>query len=140
MQYFEKLRTEWEKLSGRSHTCPNSNEFDSEYVEWLEEKIDLLTQEVEVDEYGFGTCDVNGCELESCNSGGCWIETGYWSVCSKHSEQFRSGLPVPHMKSSAFLREASRKDDGCLPTCKICGDLHVYPGTNHICECQKEKK
>lgn len=61
-------------------------------------------------------CDVDGCEGVSCNGGGCWRETGYWSVCQSHSADFRKGLPQPKMRESAIEREASRnKKDGTLP-------------------------
>jgi hypothetical protein len=60
-------------------------------------------------------CDVEGCENESCNGGTCWKETGYWSVCSKHSQMHREGKPQPKMKQSAIDRENSRDENGYLP-------------------------
>ena len=61
-------------------------------------------------------CDVDGCEGVSCNGGGCWRETGYWSVCSKHSDMWRRGAPQPQMKQSAIDKEATRDPiTGCLP-------------------------
>ena len=75
---------------------------------------DTDKEAVEDDTY-FGLCDVEDCKHESCNGGGCWRETGYWSVCSKHSQQHREGLPQPKMKQSAIDRENSRDEDGYLP-------------------------
>lgn len=68
--------------------------------------IDNLMQEV---------CDVEGCDLIPCNGGGCWRETGYWSVCQTHSAKWRNGESQPLMKKEAVEREASRLLDGCLP-------------------------
>jgi hypothetical protein len=67
----------------------------------------------------FGWCDVEGCKGEGCNGGGCWRETGYWTVCDKHSTDYRAGKPQPKMKQSAIDREKTRGLDGCLPYVKI---------------------
>lgn len=64
----------------------------------------------------WGVCDVDGCDNECCNGGGCWRETGYWSVCMKHSQMFRDGKPQPKMKEGAVAREATRDPvTGYLP-------------------------
>jgi hypothetical protein len=63
----------------------------------------------------FGWCDVKGCHSEGCSGGNAWNETGYWTVCSKHSQQNRDGKPQPEMKQSAIDRENSRTKDGYLP-------------------------
>lgn len=63
----------------------------------------------------FGWCNVEGCENEGCSGGNAWRETGYWTVCYKHSADYREGKPQPKMKQAAIDREASRGKDGCLP-------------------------
>jgi len=82
-----------------------------EYAEaYYEEKME------EYEEPYFGWCNVDGCENEGCNGGGCWRETGYWTVCSKHSKQWREGKPQPKMKQSAIDKEKTRdKKTGYLP-------------------------
>ena len=64
----------------------------------------------EVDGYipYFGWCDVSGCLNESCRGGGVWKETGYWKVCSKHSDDFENGKPQPKMKKKAIEKENRR--------------------------------
>jgi hypothetical protein len=61
-------------------------------------------------------CDVDGCTRTPSNGGGCWRETGYWSVCMNHSDAWRNGNPQPKMKQAAVEREASRGKDGWLPS------------------------
>lgn len=76
-----------------------------------------------VEDYDGGICDVEGCagcDVEGCAGwvvaqGGMWRETGYWCLCSKHSQAHRDGKPQPKMKQRAIDREASRGSDGCLP-------------------------
>lgn len=63
---------------------------------------------------GWPFCDVAGCGRCSCRGGGVWAETGYWSVCSKHSQDYIDGKPRPIMKSNSVKREASRRKDGTL--------------------------
>lgn len=92
--------------------------------EILEKYGDLLTKEQKIalgiteseEEYEpyFGWCDVDGCENEGANGGGCWRETGYWTVCSKHSSKYRAGEPQPPMKQTAIDREKRRGADGVL--------------------------
>lgn len=62
----------------------------------------------------FGWCDVEGCENEGANGGGCWRQSGYWTVCSKHSAEYREGKDQPKMKKSAIDREKRRGADGIL--------------------------
>jgi hypothetical protein len=62
----------------------------------------------------FGWCNVEGCENEGANGGGCWRETGYWTVCSKHSKEFIEGKPQPPMKQWAIDKEKRRGADGLL--------------------------
>jgi len=64
----------------------------------------------------WGVCDVESCDNENCNGGGCWRETGYWRVCATHSAAWRRGEPQPAMKREAIEREATRnKKTGELP-------------------------
>jgi hypothetical protein len=73
-----------------------------------------LTDSKEKQEPYFGWCEVEGCEQEGANGGGCWRDTGYWTVCSKHSQEYREGKPQPPMKQWAIDREKSRGSDGVL--------------------------
>lgn len=86
-------------------------------IEKLQDELLQLKKEHGIDPYWYWPqCDVEGCEGVSCNGGGCWRETGYWSVCSKHSNEFREGKPQPQMKQSAIDKEATRdKVTGYLP-------------------------
>lgn len=70
--------------------------------------------EPEIEPY-FGWCDVEGCDNEGCSGGNAWRETGYWTVCSKHSAANRKGETQPKMKQEAIDRENSRGTDGILP-------------------------
>lgn len=63
-------------------------------------------------------CDVEGCEQVSCCGGMCWSDTGYWSVCSKHSQMHRNGEPQPKMKDASIEKEKTRLPDGTLPSTK----------------------
>ena len=50
-------------------------------------------------------CDVQGCN-ETVTNGGChWRKSGYWSICSAHSQMARK----PQMKPEAINREKNRK-------------------------------
>ena len=62
----------------------------------------------------FGWCDVEGCDNEGCSGGNAWRETGYWTVCYKHSDEFRHNISQPRMKQSAIDRESRRGADGVL--------------------------
>ena len=64
----------------------------------------------------WGMCDVEGCEEENANGGGCWRETGYWQVCMNHADMYREGKPQPPMKVMALKRESLRDPvTGYLP-------------------------
>jgi hypothetical protein len=62
----------------------------------------------------FGWCNVKGCENEGCSGGSAWRESGYWTVCYKHADDYRNGKPQPTMKKAAIDREASRDENGCI--------------------------
>ena len=62
----------------------------------------------------FGWCDVNGCDNEGCSGGNAWKDSGYWTVCSKHSQEYREEKPQPRMKQKAIDRENSRDSNGIL--------------------------
>lgn len=63
----------------------------------------------------FGWCEVDGCTNEGCSGGIAWGETGYWTVCSKHSAAYRDGKKKPKMKKEAIAREAIRdKETGYI--------------------------
>lgn len=83
----------------------------------LRDKLLKLQKENNIDPYWyFPQCDVEGCESVSSDGGGCWRETGYWSVCPEHSRMWREGKPQPQMKQSAIDKEATRdKETGILP-------------------------
>lgn len=85
----------------------------------LEQRLLLSSEAEKGEEYDpywyWPQCDVEGCEGVSCNGGGCWRDTGYWSVCPIHAQQFRDGKPQPRMKQSAIDKEATRLPDGTLP-------------------------
>ena len=64
----------------------------------------------------FGWCDVDGCPEEGCSGGNAWRDTGYWTVCMKHAQDFRDHKPQPKMKQEAIDKENSRdKKTGYLP-------------------------
>ena len=66
----------------------------------------------------FGWCNVEGCEGKGCSGGNAWRETGYWTVCYKHSADYREGKPQPKMKQKYIDREKSRLPDGTLPVAR----------------------
>lgn len=74
-----------------------------------------MEQEIIDDEPYFGWCNVDGCENEGSSGGIAWRETGYWTVCYKHSADYRAGKPQPKMKQKYIDREKSRLPDGTLP-------------------------
>ena len=93
-----------------------------ERVKELEKEVERLKAELSIIEerennpyWYWPQCDVEGCDGVSCCGGGVWAETGYWSVCSKHSDDYRNGKPQPKMKQESIDREASRDKDGILP-------------------------
>jgi len=64
----------------------------------------------------YGWCDVEDCDNPGCSGGDSWRESGYWTVCHKHSKECQDGMPQPKMKQSAIDRENSRdKITGYLP-------------------------
>ncbi|HDY68758.1 hypothetical protein LCGC14_1228000 [marine sediment metagenome] len=68
------------------------------------------------DEPYFGWCNVEGCKNEGCSGGMAWRETGYWTVCSDHSQMHRNGESQPKMNQKAIEKEKSRdKKTGYLP-------------------------
>lgn len=71
---------------------------------------DVSTSLTDSDKYEpyFGWCSVDNCENEGCSGGIAWRETGYWTVCSKHSEAHRNGHSQPKMKQSAINKEKRR--------------------------------
>lgn len=79
----------------------------------LMDRVNLVNENLE--ELFRAYCDVGGCQLITCNNGGCWRETGYWCVCQVHSAAHRNGESQPQMKKEAVEREASRLSDGTLP-------------------------
>jgi hypothetical protein len=89
--------------------------FDNEVQRDLRAMADRMEQlqQKEYEPY-FGWCDVDGCMYEGANGGGCWRETGYWTVCSHHSTQWRAGKKQPKMKQTAIEREKRRGADGVL--------------------------
>jgi len=76
--------------------------------------LSLTDSDEEYEPY-FGWCNVEGCENEGANGGGCWPETGYWTVCSKHASEYRAGQPQPKMQQKYIDKEATRLPDGNLP-------------------------
>lgn len=74
----------------------------------------VATVQDSLDELFRATCDVDGCDNNPANGGGCWRETGYWSVCSEHSQTWREGKTQPKMKEEAIEREKTRDEDGIL--------------------------
>jgi hypothetical protein len=76
-------------------------------------ELELKTNSCLMEPYG-GECNILGCEREAENGGGCWRESGYWRVCSKHSKDYREGKPQPEMKPWAIAREKRRGTDGVL--------------------------
>lgn len=94
----EKVLEDYAKFKINEHKEAEKEYYDNPYWYWPQ-------------------CDVDGCDGVSCNGGGCWRETGYWSVCPKHSAEFREGKPQPKMRQSAINKEATRdKVTGCLPS------------------------
>lgn len=85
-----------------------SQESDREENERLKLELESYKQRENDPYWYWPQCDVDECDGVSCNGGGCWRETGYWSVCSEHSDAFRKGKPQPKMKQSSIEREALR--------------------------------
>ena len=88
--------------------------------EWFKTKIQFRQPAVNGELPGdyepyFGWCDIDGCENEGCSGGIAWSDTGYWTVCSEHSQIHREGKKQPKMKQKAIDREKTRKPDRTLP-------------------------
>jgi hypothetical protein len=122
-QVFPLLNTtdDWEKMENRIKELEAENEalkrtdLNVARINDMYKNVRLaLTDSEEKYEPYFGWCDVEGCENEGANGGGCWRETGYWTFCSKHSAEHRAGKPQPPMKQTAIDREKSRGADGVL--------------------------
>lgn len=79
----------------------------------------------------FGWCNVDGCEREGCSGGNAWRETGYWTVCHKHADEYRAGKPQPKMKQKYIDREKSRLPDGTLPVARLGGCKKSNYGTTN---------
>ena len=96
-----------------TQTCKELNKTDEE-PEPVESSLAACVSDD--NEPYFGWCDVDGCENESCCGGTAWKKTGYWKVCSKHSNDFRNGKSRPKMKQKSVDRENGRdKTTGYLP-------------------------
>lgn len=81
------------------------------------EVMELVKKEDMVYKPYMGWCDVDGCKNESAANGSYYTKTGYWHLCSDHSQLAIEGKPQPPMKQSAIDRENSRdKVTGYLPT------------------------
>ena len=76
----------------------------------LREELTALESETEDEEYEpyFGWCDVAVCDNEGCCGGTGWRETGYWTLCPKHSSMARDGESQPPMKQASIKRESTR--------------------------------
>ena len=128
MGELEYLRAEFEANKDKVYTKAEFDKLQKAFQEqakikdeyFLEiERLKGLIEQQEEEEnnpyWYWPICDVNRCDGVSCRGGGVWEETGYWSVCPKHSQDFRDGKPQPKMKQSSIDREATRDEDGCLP-------------------------
>ena len=116
----DKMEAQNKNVTNLQQTISHLNKMYNQAINDLtisQEKVERLNgdNEGEYEPY-FGWCDVYDCGNEGCSGGNAWKETGYWTVCAKHSSDFRSGLPQPIMKQSAIDRENSRdKKTGYLP-------------------------
>lgn len=115
LPFIEELKEGEAKQSEYATKYFDENTKLRQQIEEKEKEIERLKAELkeynerENDPYWcWPRCDVEGCEGVSCNGGGCWRETGYWSVCDKHSDMWRKGGQQPKMKQSAIDREATR--------------------------------
>lgn len=89
---------------------------------WVKYEVKVIAAQPDVNgelpsdyEPYFGWCDVDGCEREGCSGGMAWRDTGYWTVCDKHSQMYREGEEQPKMKQTAIDKEKTRRPDGTLP-------------------------
>ena len=77
---------------------------------YIEIPVEFIKCALGNDEYEpyFGWCDVDGCKNEGCSGGNAWRDTGYWTVCYKHSDDYRKGLNQPKMNQYSVEREKKR--------------------------------
>ena len=88
--------------------------YDEEMCKKQREEIDK-----ELSEPYFGWCDVEGCDKEGCSGGNAWRDSGYWTVCSQHAQDYRDKKPQPKMKKASVKKESLRdKKTGYLPSIK----------------------
>jgi len=108
-------------------------ENDNLMIDWGESLVnDFCNQEVEKrikermhedKEPYMGWCEVDGCNNEGASGGCYWSSTGYWTICSKHGEDCRNGVPQPKMKVEAVEREKNRDPKtGFLRSCLTCSE------------------
>lgn len=107
------MKEEIERILRNRFTRGDIQIVTNELLDLFNINLSLRESEEEYEPY-FGWCDVEGCENEGANGGGCWRDTGYWTVCSKHSSEYRAGKPQPQMKQEAIDREKRRGEDGRL--------------------------
>jgi hypothetical protein len=81
----------------------------------MENKIKELENDKEDNTPYFGWCDVEGCNNEGSCGGLGWRDTGYWTLCFNHSQDYRDKKPQPKMKDESIKRESSRDENGRLP-------------------------
>jgi hypothetical protein len=112
-KYSSDMKKEIERILRSRFTRGDIQTATNELLDLFNVSLSLTDSEEEYEPY-FGWCDVEGCENEGANDGGCWRETGYWTVCSKHSSKYRAGEPQPPMKQKAIDREKRRGADGVL--------------------------
>jgi hypothetical protein len=108
--HYDNLPTDSGSMTERSQKFIKENE---QAFSLFDVSVSLTESKEEYEPY-FGWCNVEGCENEGANGGGCWRDTGYWIVCSKHSSEYREGNTQPPMKQSAIDREKRRGKDGVL--------------------------
>jgi hypothetical protein len=111
-KYSSDMKEEIERILRSRFTRGDIQTATNELFDLFNVRLSLTDSEEEYESY-FGWCDVEGCENEGANGGGCWRETGYWTVCSKHSSKYRAGEPQPQMKQTAIDREKRRGADVC---------------------------
>jgi hypothetical protein len=107
----DHILSEFENEFG--HHPTSTNKYRWQGVNWLLEKLAQQQQKPMDEPYEpyvpyFGWCDVSRCKNEGCCGGTEWRETGYWTLCSKHSQMAREGKDQPKMKQEAVKREKRR--------------------------------
>ena len=112
-----------EKEMYKNYLGSRGEQFGGKEIMFIEDAVRIAKQyaeeieiEKEINEPYFGWCDVEGCHIEGCSGGNAWRETGYWTVCPSHAQDFRDGKPQPKMEDESIKKENSRdKKTGCLP-------------------------